>query len=167
MGDVRYASLWKGSNMKSRLLLLVSIVLGFPEWSSGGPPAADSARMPDVVSYEAMDVAPFNQELAAAVKDGASWAREPMQVVLRRAGIRDELPRHFVWTMENPAIENPRLLRATILAEGLRDDSISGEWIQFELEKSSDGTWHLTWEHRAWRCARGAHVGTYEKTPCP
>ena len=151
--------------MKSRLLLLAGLVLGLPELSSGGSPAADT-RMPEVQSYQVIDVTPFNQEVAAAAKAGASWPHQALEVVLRRTEIKDELPRHFVLTMECDEIENPRLLKVTTLAEGLRDDSISGEWIHLELEKSPEETWRVTQEHRSWRCVRGPHVGTYEKT-CP
>lgn len=153
--------------MKSRLVLLAGLVLGVPVSAMCGSQAPDPGRMPEVLSYEVIDVAAFNQEVAAAVKAGASWPREAMQVVLRRVGVRDEIPGRFVLAMENPQIENPRVLKVTALAEGLLDDSISGEWIHLELEKSSDGTWRLTQEHRAWRCARGEGIGTYEKAHCP
>jgi hypothetical protein len=120
-----------------------------------------------VRSWELLDPAAFNDEAAAAARAGAAWPRSAVELVVRRLGLGDELPRHLNLAWDGSGAENPSVLVVTAVTGGLRDDSIAGVWAEMRLVKQTDGVWRVVHDLRAWRCVRGGQTDHFDSVPCP
>jgi hypothetical protein len=119
-----------------------------------------------VESYTEHNGAAFNLEIERALAAQERWPHEPMQLVLRRLGVGEEMARGVCIDVQGRRGEVQDSLVATAVMEGLADDSVAGVWARMELRRQPDGTWRLAREARAWKCARGAHMDRYQDRPC-
>lgn len=138
-----------------------------PPAAPAAPAAPAPASKPEVRSWEVLDPAAFNAEAAAALEAGAAWPRSAVEVVVRRLGLGDELPRQLSLTWAGSGAENPSVLVVTAVTGGLLDDSIAGVWAEMQLEKQTNGVWRVVRDHRAWRCVRGGQTEHFDRIPCP
>lgn len=131
----------------------------------------DELPTPVVESTRAVDPAPFNAEVEAAMTAGESWPRDPYLVIIRRlhlglaAGL--EHPRSVKLEIAGDDKQFPDLLSVTATLDGLHDDSIAAIRQTLELRRQKDGSWRVASETAAYRCARGGRSDAFSGEPCP
>lgn len=116
-----------------------------------------------------LDFAGFNAGIDAAVAAGETWVRDPLAVVSRRFTNESG---EVSWSLALSIVrtdprDDPGALRATVVEEGLRDDSMAGVWASVDLVRGADGAWRIASDLRAERCARGPDTVTWSGRPCP
>lgn len=146
-------------------LAAAALVLALP---TTGAVAGDAAAI-IAVDPVPLEFAEFNAAIDAAAAAGETWVRDPLAVLSRRfANGSGEVS----WSMDVSIVrtdtrEEPGSLRATVVEEGLRDDSMAGVWASVDLVRGPDGAWRIAADLRAERCARGADTVTWSGRPCP
>jgi hypothetical protein len=143
---------------------------------AGATPARKAARPShrghEVVSFEALPVDTLNAAIAAAAAAGQAWVRDPIQIALHEANLPPDAVAErtdFTLTWKGNSVENPTAGEVVTVEEGLKDDSVAGEWTRFRLARQPDGSWRLTALHVASRCGRGPAAGmrAFHREPCP
>lgn len=132
---------------------------------------ADTMKsQPVIESSRPGDIRPLNEKIAAAHKESEPWVKDPLQIVLH---LEEQGPdavderKHLTLQFEGGPGEHPNTATITLLTEGYLDDSVRGEWVQYDMTRGGDGVWSVTQVRRAWRCQRGKNTMNYSQEKCP
>lgn len=145
-----------------------SLVLAILLLSSGSVAVGNLPELlqgaPD--SWAAGDVDALNARVAEAVAREESWPRSPLLLALHLIG-GDEDTRSLVIEEEKNRSEGSDETKIVCIRDGFLDDSIRGDWWEFDLKRLADGTWRVSKSRFATRCRRGADTEAYQGKPCP
>ena len=122
---------------------------------------AASTRVP-VESYVVLETPEAEATIAAGA--GEAWVRDPLRVALATIGAGSS--EGFQVDRTDPEDKNPDETVVSLVADGLKDDSVRAEWTQVLLHRDAAGVWHPVETRRAWRCWRGHHRESYSKQLC-
>lgn len=134
---------------------------------AGAAPTAADLCTPRVLSSREIAVDFFNARAVSALAAGEDWARDPLRTALaclQQHG--DGECSTTAMLMDKPPGEGCHRVRITIVRDGFLDDSIRGDWTQFDLVRSGE-TWTVARALRAQRCWRSADPEAYVADPCP
>jgi hypothetical protein len=139
------------------LLLCCSPPDQVPGFTREPPAMIESSRL--------IDGSVFNDSIAAAVREGRRWPRDPIRVAQEFIGYVG--PRSVYITREDYPGERADSTTVIIIEDGHLDDSLRGTWHRFRLARSTDDTWYIAEVRRAYRCWRGHHPDSYSRELCP
>lgn len=133
--------------------------------------SAAAGNLPELLqsapeSWAAGDVEALNARVAEAVAEDESWPRSPLLLALHLIG-GDEDTRSLVIEEVKNRGEGADETKVVCIRDGLLDDSIRGDWWEFDLRRLANGTWRVSGSRSAIRCRRGANTEAYQGKPCP
>ncbi len=102
-----------------------------------------------VTSYVNINLSEVNSKLANIPDEDLS----PYQLILRIMSIGSE-QQEFTISQVYSNIEEKNESKITVVQEGYLDDSIRGEWNEFELKINKDNKWEVVKAKRAYLCWR-------------
>lgn len=115
-----------------------------------------------LLSAQTLNADRLNDRLAALT---GSVRRAPLEIALLLVGNSDETPRVVIEMFSDPDTDFSQAT-VTVLRDGFQDDSVRGDWHEFQMSRATDGPWRVTQARRANRCWRGADKG-YVARYCP
>jgi hypothetical protein len=131
--------------------------------------AADAGERPRMVqgvalqSAETLDGDALNARAKTLAAKPA--AANPISLALALVGSSEETPQIVVEMSSDEAADFNRAT-VTVIREGFQDDSVRGDWHEFQLSRGADGAWTVLRAERAFRCWRGSDK-TYAARHCP
>lgn len=108
-----------------------------------------------LLSAQTLDADTLNDRLAAFKN---SVPRAPIELALSLIGSSDETPRVLIEMISDPDTDFNQAT-ITVMRDGFQDDSVRGDWHEFQMSRATDGPWKVTRARRANRCWRGANKG--------
>jgi autonomous glycyl radical cofactor GrcA len=118
-----------------------------------------------VRSSESVDVAPLNDAIENALRNGEKWPFGPVQLVIRVLNAEEETREINIHSTAD-RLENPQHIEVTITRDGFLDDSVRGDWHYFLLIRKQDGSWRIAKAKRSQRCWRPEN-DDFQARKCP
>jgi hypothetical protein len=117
-------------------------------------------------SWATLDTEPLNERVEMAVAGEEPWPRSPLLVTLHLIGADDDARELVLEEIKNRG-EGADSTKVVCIRDGLLDDSVRGDWHEFDLKRLPDGTWRVSTAKAAYRCRRSSDTDVYEERPCP
>ena len=108
-----------------------------------------------LLSAQTLNADTLNDRLAALT---GGVPRAPIEIALLLVGNSDETPRVVIEMFSDPDSDFNRAT-ITVMRDGFQDDSVRGDWHEFQMSRATDGPWRVAQARRANRCWRGAGKG--------
>jgi hypothetical protein len=118
------------------------------------------------VSWTTLDASLLNVRIEEAIIAEYSWPQSPLLVTLYLVG-GDEDTRSLVLEEVKNRGEGADLTKVVCIRDGLLDDSVRGDWHEFNLRRLPDNTWRVSDAIVAYRCRRLDNTDVYQERPCP
>ncbi len=153
-------------------LAMLAALLALTGATPATPPARPAHRGHVVVSRDTLPVESLNAAIAAGAAADQEWVRDPIQIALRDANAPPDAVAErsdFKLTWKGDGGESPTSGELVLVEEGLKDDSVTGEWRHYLMSRQPDGSWRVAALYVAYRCARGPAAGmrTFHRDRCP
>lgn len=132
--------------------------------ASGGSLSEELRGAP--ASWAILDADSLNVSIEEAIAAGDSWPRSPILVTLYLVGGDDDIRSLVLEEVKNRA-EGADLTKVVCIRDGLLDDSVRGDWHEFNLNRLADSTWRVSDARASYRCWRSDNTDEYQESPCP
>ena len=129
----------------------------------GAPGSPGDLLAIEVSGTQTQSAEAFNEEVAAADRQGQPWAKDPVQVASRF--LDSALARDSVWVVTGSG-ERPTRYHIVVVNDGLPGDSLRGRRYDLTIARAQGGEWKMSDVHSSWRCWR-ARFDTFGIVPCP
>ena len=114
-----------------------------------------------VASYISMDTSALNEDIAKQAEINAI----PLKIVLNILNI-SSVQKDLAIYQSFSGTEERESVTVTVFRDGYLDDSVRGEWNEFEMKRASDQTWRVINAKKAFSCWR-LESNQYQNEPCP
>jgi hypothetical protein len=133
---------------------------------ASSPPVAFPIQGLEVESWEPVETDDMNAQIDRAVAAGETWPQSPLLSTIELLrGDRDA--RVLRIDEEKNRAEGADTTVVVVIRDGLRDDSVRGDWHRVVYERVSDQKWRVHSARRAFRCHRGHHLESFSSERCP
>jgi hypothetical protein len=120
----------------------------------------------EVESWESLDPAGMNAQIAQAVASGEDWPTSPLAATVRLLE-GDSDTRILRLEESKNRTEGADTTVVVLTRDGFLDDSVRGDWHRIVYERQPDRTWRIDSVRRAFRCYRQHHHESYSREWCP
>ncbi|MDH3530279.1 MAG: hypothetical protein OEQ28_11990 [Acidobacteriota bacterium] len=107
----------------------------------------------------------YNLMIIKAAAAAESWVKSPMQVALRLVGDFQEMKMRKM-VFDAPTGDGFDSFKLTVVSDGLLDDSIRAERLDFELIREANGIWQVSSAKKSWKCWQGRGHQDFSAVPC-
>ncbi len=113
-----------------------------------------------------LEVVVLNRSIEEAVSAKEDWPQSPLLLVVHFLG-GDLDTRSLVLREVKNRGEGADETKIVCIRDGFLDDSVRGDWHEFDLYRLSDGTWRVNSARFAIRCWRSENTDVFQAKPCP
>ncbi len=121
-------------------------------------------KEPHEVRFKDMDLSKFNVLWKKARKKNHSWVRHPLQVVRKYIGDFEGYEQRISIKYDYPVDPTKAIIK--IEEQGYPDDSVSGGYYIFNLERVNYKYWALKDARESWTCIKGRGHSDYSYDLC-
>jgi hypothetical protein len=114
-----------------------------------------------VASYISMDTNALNEEIAKR----ADISDIPLKIIIDLLKINSEQKELTIYQLF-PSMEEGGSVIVSVIRDGYLDDSVRGEWNEFEMMRNSGQVWEIINAKKAFLCWR-LESDQYQNKPCP